>query len=156
YANDVGPALACVRGSGERFEIQNLGPKDRVQVNGEGVQKAWLHHGDLIAMGSSLMIFDSDESDISDSSGRGAVPAVAPAPPQWTAAKPTDQMRVAAFSGSEIGEADPLLGSVNLRSGEQERAEKINYRQKHYQDHDAVLKGIGDARRIKTLLKVSS
>src|SRR5581483_734050 len=34
--------------------------------------------------------------------------------------------------------------------------ERINYRQKHYENHDAVLKGIADARRIKTLLKVSS
>src|SRR5205085_7649237 len=34
--------------------------------------------------------------------------------------------------------------------------ERINYRQKHYENHEAVLKGIADARRIKTLLKVSS
>src|SRR5579871_224967 len=62
HANDIQGALGLVRGSGERYELANLGPADTIQVNGEAVQKARLQHGDLIAIGSSLMIFDSDES----------------------------------------------------------------------------------------------
>src|SRR5205085_11695291 len=40
YQNDLGQPWALVRGNGERYEIANLGPRDRVQVNGEGAQKA--------------------------------------------------------------------------------------------------------------------
>jgi serine phosphatase RsbU (regulator of sigma subunit) len=156
YQNDMAGPWALVRGAGERFEIQNLGPRDRVQVNGEATQKAQLHHGDLIAMANSLMIFDSDESENSSSDA-----VAASAPPAWNTASSgptnpgphTTSLRRAPLMSDDLP-GDPL-GAVSTRKDEPDNA-KINYRQKHYQDHEAVLKQIADGRRIKSLLKVSS
>lgn len=156
YQNDLAGPWALVRGGGDRYEIHNLGPRDRIQVNGEATQKAFLHHGDLIAMANSLMIFDSDESESSDT---GAVAsAAAPANP-WNQGSGQGNPLYASTQQRNAFLSDDLpndpLSTVSIRKDDNDR-EKINYRQKHYQDHDAVLKGIADARRIKTLLKVSS
>jgi serine phosphatase RsbU (regulator of sigma subunit) len=137
-------AWAYIRAQGDRYDLQNLGPRDRIQVNGEGVQKAALHHGDLIAIANSLMIFDADESEGSSADQAAAVVGVAP---------PAATMRLGHYMSGDEG-PDPL-STVSIRK-EEVTNERINYRQKHYQDHEAVLKGIADARRIKTLLKVSS
>lgn len=157
YQNDVQGAWAFVRGNGERFEIANLGPRDRVQVNGEGVQKAWLHHGDLIAMASSLLIFDSDDGETASEAAGQQTTASARWKPDATQPLPPPAPvtpSIGAYAGGEVAESE-LLGTVSIKRAEQDN-ERINYRQKHYQDHEAVLRGIGDARRIKTLLKVSS
>jgi serine phosphatase RsbU (regulator of sigma subunit) len=148
YVNDVPGAWAFIRAQGDRYELTNLGPRDRIQVNGEGAQKSSLHHGDLIAVANSLMIFDSDESE------SGEMPGVAAAqqPSARGGGDPAGSVRIGHYVSDEA--VDPL-GTVSIRR-EEVTNEKINYRQKHYQDHDAVLKGIADARRIKTLLKVSS
>jgi serine phosphatase RsbU (regulator of sigma subunit) len=145
HAPDGVPPWAHIRGQGDHYELQNLGPRDRIQVNGEGVQKAALHHGDLIAIANSLMIFDSDESEGGSGDANAMVPNVAsPSPPS---------LRVGHYVSGDDG-PDPL-STVSIRR-EEVTNERINYRQKHYENHEAVLKGIADARRIKTLLKVSS
>src|SRR5579864_6040529 len=41
HAQDGTAAWAYIRAQGERYELQNLGPRERIQVNGEGVQKAF-------------------------------------------------------------------------------------------------------------------
>src|SRR5262249_39922655 len=118
------------------------------------------------------MIFDSDESDTSSAE---VVATNATPLPQWAQSSatnptpanpfmlpgqrmpmPTNPMMPAPMMMSDdiSGGMDPLA-TVSIKK-EETANEKINYRQKHYQDHDAVLKGIADARRIKTLLKVSS
>ncbi|MBI3723129.1 SpoIIE family protein phosphatase [bacterium] len=163
HANDLQGAWGFVRGSGERYELANLGPRDRIQVNGEAIQTAWLHHGDLIAMANSLMIFDSDESGpVADDLRNpfySAPPSPAPASPSpGHPAMPSPPPRTGAFNtamlGSYFSTEDGPESSGHRK--EDQPDEKINYRQKAYQDHEAVLKGIADARRIKTLLKVSS
>ncbi len=137
-------AWAYIRAQGDRYDLQNLGPRDRIQVNGEGIQKAALHHGDLIAIANSLMIFDADESEGSSADQAAAV-GVAP---------PSASLRLGHYTSGDESGPDPL-STVSIRK-EEVTNERINYRQKHYQDHEAVLKGIADARRIKTLLKVSA
>src|SRR5262249_40302495 len=161
YANDVQGAWGPLRGSGERYELANLGPRDRIQVNGEAIQAAWLHHGDLSAVAGSLMIFDQDETGaVSD----GAVALNAPAMPVPVVpaypSSPSGSGAIRASTSYSTGGFAPLIddGGPDTKSFRREdiAPSTINYRQKHYQDHDAVLKGIADARRIKTLLKVSS
>jgi len=160
YANDVQGAWGLLRGDGERYELANLGPRDRIQVNGEAIQAVWLHHGDLIAVAGSLMIFDQDESG---AVGDGAVALNAPAipVPVLPAYAPAPAQAQARGSGAYATQGFvPIIddGGPDTKTFRREEVAPttINYRQKHYQDHDAVLKGIADARRIKTLLKVSS
>jgi len=145
HAQDGTPAWAYIRAAGDRYELTNMGPRDRIHVNGEGVQKSWLHHGDLIALANSLMIFDSDESEGSSAEQQAVQPFAAP---------PSSTVRLGHYMPGDEMANDPLA-TVSIRR-EEAGNERINYRQKHYQDHEAVLKGIADARRIKTLLKVSS
>ncbi len=142
-------AWAYIRATHDGYELANTGPRDRIQVNGEGVQKAWLHHGDLIAIANSLMIFDSDESEGSSADQVAMLP---------NQAQPSSSMRIGHYiSGDMAGDDGPdPLSTVSIRREDAPGNERINNRQKHYENHEAVLKGIADARRIKTLLKVSS
>lgn len=139
-------ACCYIRGTTpDRFELRNMGPPDRILVNGEGVRQALLHHGDLISIADSLMIFDSDGSEQSESSGiTGLAKLHQPAPgtPQFGAMAP--------------GEAsDMMLGTVSIRREDLQK-ENINHRQKHYADHNQVLSEIKDDKRIKTLFQVIS
>jgi serine phosphatase RsbU (regulator of sigma subunit) len=141
-------ACCYIRGSApDRFELRNMTTPDRILVNGEGVRQALLHHGDLISIADSLMIFDSDGSELSalDSSGlmglrTGPHPA-APGP---------------SYGAIAPGEAsDMMLGTVSIRREDLQR-ENINFRQKHYADHNQVLSEIKDDRRLKMLFQVIS
>jgi serine phosphatase RsbU (regulator of sigma subunit) len=141
------PSQFCyIRTSPERHELRNSGPPDRVLVNGEGVRQAWLHHGDLISIADSLMIFDSDDSEGSDSTaGLGA---------RMQNPRTSESMRIGSFQAGG-DPSDMMLGTVSIRR-EDLKQENIAHRQRHYENEDAVLAGMGDQRRIKTLYKVSS
>ena len=58
HRQDVGELCCSIRGGSDRYELRNHGPPNRILINGEGVRQAWLHHGDLIYIDNSLMIFD--------------------------------------------------------------------------------------------------
>jgi serine phosphatase RsbU (regulator of sigma subunit) len=133
-----------IRGAApDRYELRNMGPPDRILVNGEGVRQALLHHGDLISIHDSLMIFDSDGSEQSETS---AITNVSHA----------QQPQGDRFGAIQPGEAsDMMLGTVSIKREELQK-ENINYRQKHYADHDQVLSEIKDDKRLKTLFQVIS
>jgi len=140
--------LFCtINGGGDRYELRNNGPPDRVRVNGEGVRQAWLHHGDLISIADSLMIFDSDDADASDTSNMGMGMQTGRDPHK------SDSLRIGAVQAGEA--SDMMLGTVSIKREELQR-ENIGHRQKHYENEDAVLHGINDARRIRTLFKASA
>ena len=148
--NEARGLLCSIRGGGDRYELRNIGPPERVRVNGEGVRQAWLHHGDLILLVDSLLIFDSDDADGSDSAS-----ALAPAqlnPLQGDPYK-SDSLRIGAIKAGE--DSENMLGTVSIRREDLQR-ENINYRQKHYDDDESVLGGIKDAGRIRLLYKVSA
>lgn len=143
-------ACCYIRGaSPDRFELRNMGPQERILVNGEGVRQALLHHGDLISIADSLMIFDSDGSETAgESSGITGVARL-------HAAAHQDQNQER-FGAIQPGEAsDMMLGTVSIRREDLQR-ENINHRQKHYADHNQVLSEIKDDKRIKTLFQVIS
>ncbi len=148
-------AFCYIRGSSpERFELRNMGPPDRILVNGEGVRQALLHHGDLISIADSLMIFDSDGSETnSESSGITGLAQLHPGAGRGGPPGPDASLR---FGAIQPGEAsDMMLGTVSIRREDLQR-ENINYRQKHYADHDQVLSEIKDDKRVKTLFQVIS
>lgn len=151
-------ACCYIRGaSPDRFELRNMGPPDRVLVNGEGVRQALLHHGDLISIADSLMIFDSDGSENSESSGITGLAHLAQQPhPGALRGGPPAADPSLRFGAIQPGEAsDMMLGTVSIRREDLQR-ENINYRQKHYADHDQVLSEIKDDKRVKTLFQVIS
>lgn len=141
-------ACCYIRGtSPERFELRNMGPPERILVNGEGVRQALLHHGDLISIADSLMIFDSDGSQ-NESSGITGLAQLNPA------AHGLPGGGDPRFGAIQPGEAsDMMLGTVSIRREDLQR-ENINFRQKHYADHAQVLSEIKDDRRVKTLFQV--
>ena len=142
--------MCTIRGGGDRFELRNAGPVERVRVNGEGVRQAWLHHGDLISIADSLLIFDSDDTEGSDSSGAMGVPHHNPLQGDPTK---SDSLRIGSVRAGEA--SDMMLGTVSIRREDLQR-ESINYRQKHYEDEEGVLGGIKDVSRIKLLYTVSA
>ncbi|RMG15137.1 MAG: GAF domain-containing protein [Planctomycetota bacterium] len=158
HRQDVGQVCCAIYGGGERFELLNHGQPNRILLNGEAVRQAVLHHGDLISVDNSLMIFDSDESEGSDSSrigvgiGTGFGPSTVPPPYAAPQGRP-HSMRLGAIVPGEA--SDMMLGTVSIRR-EDLAKENINYRQKAYENQDAVLRGIGDKHRIHTLFKVTS
>ena len=147
--NEARGLLCSIRGGGDRYELRNAGPPERVRVNGEGVRQAWLHHGDLISVVDSLLIFDSDEAEGSDSSGAFAQqPQLNPL--QGDPHK-SDSLRIGHIRAGE--DSENMLGTVSIRREDLQR-ESINYRQKHYENDESVLGGIKDAARIRLLYKV--
>jgi len=140
--------LCSIRGGGDRYELRNAEPPERVRVNGEGVRQAWLHHGDLISVVDSLLIFDSDDAEGSDSSGAFAQPQLNPL--QGDPHK-SDSLRIGHIRAGE--DSENMLGTVSIRREDLQR-ESINYRQKHYENDESVLGGIKDAARIRLLYKV--
>lgn len=143
-------AFAYIRGGADRFELRNMGPPDRILVNGEGVKQAVLHHGDLIAIADSLMIFDSDGSDDSGS-GFHAGTISAQAAPANGGGNTEASMRIGSFAAGEA--SDMMLGTVSIKREDLAR-ENIGYRQKAYENHEAVLSEIKDDRKLKTLFQV--
>lgn len=150
--HDHSTTLCMIRGGGSRFELMTSGSPqsvEHVRVNGESVRQVELRDGDLIKILDSLMYFQTDNNSSASDSGpftHGHQPVQAPQH------QPSDSVRI---GGIQPGEAsDMMLGTVSIRR-EDLAKENINYRQKHYEDEKAVLRGIGDARRIETLYKVS-
>ena len=148
HAADVGEVCCTLRGAGHQYELRNHTTPDRVLVNGEAVRQAWLHHGDLVYVDSALLIFDCDEADASDAAasgfGAGRQPFAGP---------PSESLRIAGFSAGEA--TDRLLGTVSIKRDDV-LGENINYRQKHYEDHEAVLRGVRDQRRMQVLFTVTA
>jgi serine phosphatase RsbU (regulator of sigma subunit) len=157
HRQDVGQLCCAIFGGGDRYELRNHGQPNRILVNGEGVRQAMLHHGDLIYIDNSLMIFDSDESDASDSTaavgvGHGSGHATTAAGFPTYQKRQTDSLRLGGIMPGEA--SDMMLGTVSIRRDDVR--ENINYRQKAYENQDAVITGIKDQRRINTLFKVTS
>lgn len=161
---DLRQVVGYIRGGPDRFELRNAGPPERILVNGEGVRQSPLQHGDLISIADALLIFDSDDSEASEGNvGHGAtgVGGYGPGPgptgpghPMFPGVPgPQDSLRIGSFRPGEA--SDMLLGTVSIRREDIQR-ENINYRQKHYEDHDAVLHEIQDAKRIRTLFQASA
>ncbi len=149
YTDNILQKQLVIRSAGPNFELLNIGQTEPIQVNGAAVQHTFLQHGDLISMRDSLMIFDADESasESSQHPGLGAL---------QQAVRPSDSVRISALPPGE--ESDNLFGTISIRRDQADKADhdKINHRQKHFSDHDQILKGIQDGRRIATLFNISS
>jgi len=172
HHQDVGELCCSLHGTGQRYEIRNHGAPNRVLINGEGVRQSWLHHGDLIYIDNSLMIFDCDDAFTSDANQEGigpqgfgvAGPAIgSPVPggygPQTGLfKKPNPNDKSVRLGGIEAGDdSDMMLGTVSIKRGDRDlKNENIKTRQKAYTDHDAILKSMKDQRRIEALYKVSA
>lgn len=146
HRQNVGDLCCSIHGGGARYELRNHGAPNRVLINGEGVRQAWLHHGDLIYIDNSLMIFDCDDAQGSDANAVGIGSGAARAG--------TDSYRLGAIQPGEA--SDMMLGTVSIRR-EDVQKENINYRQKHYADHEAIMAGgLKGERRMKALFKVAA
>ena len=172
HHQDVGELCCSLHGTGQRYEIRNHGAPNRVLINGEGVRQSWLHHGDLIYIDNSLMIFDCDDAFTSDANQEGigpqgfgvAGPAIgSPVPggygPQTGVfGKQAPDDKSYRLGGIEAGDdSDMMLGTVSIKREEKDlKNENIKTRQKAYTDHDAILKSMKDKRRIEALYKVSA
>ncbi|HBP23735.1 MAG TPA: hypothetical protein DEA08_38895 [Planctomycetes bacterium] len=173
HQQEVGDLCCSIHGGGTRFELRNHGPPNRVLVNGEGIKQSWLAHGDLIYIDNSLMIFDCDDAQQSETSG---ITAGFGTPPPGAGQSAfgggfggqafagqggqsgsfrtgTDSYRLGAIQPGEA--SDMMLGTVSIRREDVEK-ENIDHRQKAYENHDAVLKAMRDQRRIEVLYKVSA
>jgi serine phosphatase RsbU (regulator of sigma subunit) len=171
HHQDVGDLCCSLHGTGQRYEIRNHGAPNRVLINGEGVRQSWLHHGDLIYIDNSLMIFDCDDAFTSDANQEGigpqgfgvAGPAIgSPVPgsygPQTGVLGKAPSDKSYRLGGIQAGDdSDLMLGTVSIKREEKDlKNENIKTRQKAYTDHDAVLDSMKDQRRIEALYKVSA
>ncbi len=147
---DVGEVCCSIVATGARYELRNHASPERVLINGEGIRQAWLHHGDLIYLDNALMIFDSDDTQGSDTAqaGFGAAPEG-----YGSVGRHTDGYRLGGILAGEA--SDQMLGTVSIRR-EDLQNENINYRQKHYVSHDDVLRGVKDKKRFEALFKVTA
>jgi serine phosphatase RsbU (regulator of sigma subunit) len=171
HHQDVGELCCSLHGSGQRYEIRNHGAPNRVLINGEGVRQSWLHHGDLIYIDNSLMIFDCDDAFASDANQEGigasgfgvAGPALgqpvpgAYGPQTGVYARPPDDKSYRLGGIQDGDDSDMMLGTVSIKGQDKEiSGESIKTRQKAYTDHDAVLESMKDQRRIEALYKCSA
>lgn len=150
HRQDVGDLCCSIRGGGTRYELLNHGDPNRVMINGDRAHQAWLHHGDLIYIDNSLMIFDCDDAHGSDAS---AVGLSAMAGAMMNQRPTTDSYRLGAIQPGEA--SDMMLGTVSIKR-EDLKQENINYRQKAYADHEAVMQGQNAERRMGVLFKVAA
>ncbi len=152
YRPDLGEVCCSIVAGPRGHELRAHAEPHRVLVNGEaGVRQAFLHHGDLIYVDSALMIFDSDDTHGSDASRAGFGVASGG---YGNVGRTTDGYRLGGILAGEA--SDQMLGTVSIRREDLAGSENINYRQKHYEDPDAVLRQMKDQRRVEALLKVTA
>jgi len=178
----LGARAAVIRKHAGQYRIQRLGRDGvDVRVNGEAVETATLVHGDTIALGPSMLMFEDEDrrararSDEDERAARfpdeatppAGTPSPAPAAPKKrrrrTAAAPTRAGSASAAGPGPAASAPSAASAAPespLPEGEDDLRESILYRQKAYDDPSSVLLTLPavDAitRRLSTLLKVMS